>query len=89
MTLRLSLRHGSRGSPARSDLPIGKWGTPAQWWLRWRSDGDFTALGVFGQYIYVDPDARTVIVKLSDHGTEQDEIDTIDAMRAISGAPAG
>lgn len=67
-----------------SDLPIGEWGYSAQWWHAPSSDGDFTALGVFGQYIYVDPDARTVIVKLSDHGTEQDEIDTVDAMRAIA-----
>ena len=67
-----------------SDLPIGGWGYSAQWWHAPASDGDFTALGVFGQYIYVDPDARMVIVKLSDHGTEQDEVDTVDAMRAIA-----
>lgn len=67
-----------------SDLPMGEWGYTAQWWHSPNSDGDFNALGVYGQYIYVDPDARTVIVKLSDHGTEQDEVETVDAMRFIA-----
>ncbi|MFT4299758.1 MAG: serine hydrolase [Aeromicrobium sp.] len=68
---------------------VSDWGYSAQWWHAPSSDGDFSAIGVYGQYIYVDPDARTVIVKLSDHGTEQDEIDTIDAMRAIAEALGG
>lgn len=34
----------------------------------------------------LDRDARTVIVKLSDHGTEQDEIETVDALRSIAEA---
>ncbi|MFT3876506.1 MAG: serine hydrolase [Propioniciclava sp.] len=67
-----------------SELPIGEWGYSAQWWHPPAGDGDFTALGVFGQYIYINPDARTVIVKLSDHGTEQDEIDTVGAMRSLA-----
>ncbi len=67
-----------------SPLDLEGWGYSAQWWHAPSSDGDFTAIGVYGQYIYVDPDARTVIVKLSDHGTEQDELDTIDALRAIA-----
>ena len=65
--------------------PSGDWAYSAQWWHPMPlDDNDFTALGVYGQYIYVSPDTRTVIVKLSDHGTEQDELDTIGAMRAIS-----
>ncbi|MFT4296792.1 MAG: serine hydrolase [Micropruina sp.] len=67
-----------------SRLPLAGWGYSAQWWHAPSSNGDFTAIGVNGQYIYIDPDARTVIVKLSDHGTEQDEIETVDAMRAIA-----
>lgn len=39
---------------------------------------------MFGQYIYVNPATRTVIVKLSDYGTEQDEVLTMLAMRSIS-----
>ncbi|MFT3660670.1 MAG: serine hydrolase [Gordonia sp. (in: high G+C Gram-positive bacteria)] len=69
-----------------SNLPMNAdWGYSAQWWHPAPlGHNDFTALGVYGQYIYINPDTRTVIVKLSDHGTEQDELDTIGAMRAIS-----
>lgn len=67
-----------------SDLPIEGWGYSALWWHAPGGHGDFTAIGVYGQYIYVDPGTRTVIVKLSDHGTEEDELETIDAMRAIA-----
>ncbi|MFT3944535.1 MAG: serine hydrolase [Ancrocorticia sp.] len=72
-----------------SGLKLGDWNYSAQWWHSPNSDGDFTAIGVYGQYIYVDPDARTVIVKLSDHGTEQDEVETVDAMRFIAERLAG
>ncbi|WDZ95553.1 serine hydrolase [Herbaspirillum sp. WKF16] len=56
------------------------------WWIPPgnAADRDFTAIGVFGQYIYVNPATRTVIVKLSDHGVEQDEVLTLLALRRIS-----
>ncbi|MCX5247441.1 beta-lactamase family protein [Streptomyces sp. NBC_00201] len=60
------------------------WSYSAQWWHPSGATGDFSAVGVYGQYIYVNPAERTVIVKLSDHGTEQDEQETIDAMRDLS-----
>jgi CubicO group peptidase (beta-lactamase class C family) len=36
-----------------------------QWWIPAEPHGDFMALGVYGQAIYVDPSARLVIVKNS------------------------
>lgn len=56
------------------------------WWIPPgnETDRDFSAIGVFGQYIYVNPATRTVIVKLSDHGVEQDEVLTMLAMRRIA-----
>jgi CubicO group peptidase (beta-lactamase class C family) len=36
-----------------------------QWWIPSEPDGDFMALGVYGQTIYVDPKNRLVIVKNS------------------------
>ena len=36
-----------------------------QWWLPAESHGDFMALGVYGQTIYVDPRLRLIIVKNS------------------------
>ncbi|MDH6676809.1 CubicO group peptidase (beta-lactamase class C family) [Rhodococcus sp. LBL1] len=64
---------------------VAGWGYSAQWWHPIGGNGrDFSAIGVYGQYIYVDPVSRTVVVKLSDHGTEQDEIDTIDVFRSLA-----
>ncbi len=65
---------------------VSDWKYSAQWWhpTGGRS-ADITALGVYGQYVYVNPTTRTVIVKLSDHGTEQDEAETIDALRTLAG----
>lgn len=66
-------------------LAIDDWGYSAQWWHPSGGDGqDFSAVGIYGQYTYVNPETRTVIVKLSDHGTEQDEQETIDVLRAIA-----
>lgn len=64
---------------------VSGWGYAAQWWHPTGGDGaDLSALGVYGQYVYVDPASGTVIVKLSDHGDEQDEQETFDALRAIA-----
>lgn len=66
---------------------IDGWGYSAQWWHPSGGDGaDYSAIGVYGQYIYVNPEARTVIVKLSDYGTEQDEKETIEVFRALAAA---
>lgn len=36
-----------------------------QWWIPQNSDGDYFAVGIYGQYIYIDPKLKTVIVKNS------------------------
>jgi CubicO group peptidase (beta-lactamase class C family) len=36
-----------------------------QWWVPAGENGDFAAIGVYNQFIYVNPQARTTIVKLS------------------------
>lgn len=64
---------------------VSEWGYSAQWWHPTRGDSPvISALGVYGQYLYVDPETDTVIVKLSDHGAEEDEQSTFDALAAIS-----
>ncbi|MER7467035.1 serine hydrolase [Streptomyces sp. NPDC097981] len=64
---------------------VDGWGYSAQWWHPPGGNGkDYSAVGVYGQYIYVDPVSRTVVVKLSDYGDQQDEKETIDALRAIA-----
>lgn len=71
-------------TPARR--AVDGWQYSAQWWhAPGGDDGDIAAIGVYGQYVYVNRDTRTVIVKLSDHGAEQDETETLTVMQAIAG----
>jgi len=65
-----------------------------QWWLAPGDRGDYSAIGVYNQYVYVDPSRHTVIVKLSAnpaYGTshrdeENKDPETILALREISDA---
>lgn len=53
-----------------------------QWWLPEGDRGDFTAMGVYNQFIYVDSSRGVVIVKLSAnpaYGTSQSEEDNKDS----------
>ena len=64
------------------------YGYANQWWTLGPSCFDaFTALGVHGQYLYVDPAADVVIVKCSAWPTQDDERrdrETITALRRIA-----
>lgn len=65
--------------------PVDGWGYAAQWWQLEPTGGpDFAAVGIHGQYLYVHPGRRVVIVKLSDYGENQDERETYRALRAIA-----
>jgi CubicO group peptidase (beta-lactamase class C family) len=67
----------------------GDWGYSTGFW---HPDGakagtrsaDATAIGILGQYIYINTRTDTVIVKMSRHGIEQDERETFRAMRSIA-----
>jgi CubicO group peptidase (beta-lactamase class C family) len=56
------------------------------WWLPvvTPETSDYVAIGVYGQYVYVSPQYQTVVVKLSDHGAEQDEGLTVAAFQTIA-----
>ena len=54
------LREATR--PSHPEGPTGGYGL--QWWTAANSEA-FYALGLQGQYIYVDPPSRTVVVKMS------------------------
>ncbi|WP_232630952.1 serine hydrolase domain-containing protein [Methylobacterium sp. Leaf118] len=70
-------------TPARR--VVDGWQYSAQWWhAPGGDDGDISAIGVYGQYVYVNRETGTVIVKLSDHGAEQDEAETLAVMQAIA-----
>ena len=63
-----------------------------QWWLPDGPDGEFAAMGVYNQVVYVDPSRRRVVVKLSAnraYGTSPDEstnrdAENIDFIRALA-----
>ncbi len=83
--------HLEPGGPIVGDHSFGP-GYGYQWWLPAGNRGDYSAIGVYNQYIYVDPKRDTVIVKLSAnpaYGTttrEQDnkDIENISVLQAIS-----
>ncbi|MEM7430961.1 MAG: serine hydrolase [Pseudomonadota bacterium] len=62
-----------------------------QWWVPASTEGEFLAIGVYNQFIYVNPDRGVVIVKLSafsDYATSGDasayrEVETIEFFREV------
>ncbi len=62
-----------------------------QWWVPASTEGEYSAIGVYNQFIYVNPSRDLVIVKLSansDYAKENKEeyfreIETIEFFRAI------
>ena len=46
-------------------LPDGGFGYGYQWWMIEGDQGEYMAMGVYGQYIYINPANHTVIVKNS------------------------
>ncbi|MGB3456330.1 MAG: serine hydrolase [Litorimonas sp.] len=47
-------------APALSDRDVGY---GYQWWVPMPADRDFFAVGIYGQYVYVDPETNIVIAK--------------------------
>jgi CubicO group peptidase (beta-lactamase class C family) len=79
------------GSAPPSASPTDKLGYGYQWWVPADPDGEFFAIGIYGQYIYVNRPTRTVIVKTSVHrdfdndgvGGRLVEQENIEVFRAI------
>jgi CubicO group peptidase (beta-lactamase class C family) len=65
-----------------------------QWWIPPGDEGEYSAIGVYNQFIYVNPTKRLVIVKLSansDYGLTDDdsswrELETFGLFRSIGNA---
>lgn len=87
--------HLQPGRPIIGSHPLNL-GYGYQWWLPAGDSGEFSAIGVYNQFVYVDPIKKTVIVKLSAnrrYGTSDDEstnreLETVAFLRALIGAPA-
>jgi len=55
-----------------------------QWWVPAGNEGEFTAIGVWGQYVYVNPAQKLIVVKNSvDPGFDTRDMETVAAFRAI------
>ncbi|MEM7069899.1 MAG: serine hydrolase [Pseudomonadota bacterium] len=63
-----------------------------QWWIPEGDEGEFSAIGIYNQFVFVNPSRDTVIVKLSansNYGVTDDEssyreFETIELFRAIN-----
>lgn len=74
--------HLQPGDNARSDWPLGY---GYQWWILGQPHGDFAAIGIWGQYIYVHPGHGVVIAKTSaDPNFEARDHETITVLRALA-----
>ena len=74
--------HLMPGDNPLSDFPLGY---GYQWWVP-DSSGDFSAIGVYNQFIFVSPKNNMVVVKLSAnriYGTSE-EVSTLSEFEAIS-----
>jgi len=87
--------HLQPGRPIVGSHPLDL-GYGYQWWLPASNSGEFSAIGVYNQFVYVSPTTKTVVVKLSAnrmYGTSDDEstnreLETIAFLRALTGRPA-
>ena len=73
------------------DNPASFWtfGYGYKWWIPEDPQGDYLAIGIWGQYIYVDPAREVVIVKTSaDPLFDENDHETVAAFRAIARAAA-
>ncbi|MGY3061580.1 CubicO group peptidase (beta-lactamase class C family) [Streptomyces sp. TE3672] len=85
-------RSRGRGVPHLEVGALGPSGYPHygysnKWWTLGGERRPFTAVGIHGQYLYVDPDADVVIVKTSAWPTADDpsrDAESITALRAVA-----
>ena len=71
-----------------SDWPMGY---GYQWWIPENPEGDFAAIGIYGQFIYVHPTYNVVIAKTSayvDYNNTGDEME-FESMEAFRGIAKG
>ena len=73
------------------DNPASSWtfGYGYKWWIPEDPQGDFAAIGVWGQYIHVDPTREVIVVKTSaDPDFDDRDHESVAAFRAIARAVA-
>jgi CubicO group peptidase (beta-lactamase class C family) len=95
VSTRSTAPHTEPGQPVTGGMRLPQ-GYGYQWWLNEGERGDFMAIGVYNQFIYVDPVSAVTIVSLSAnraYGTTADGSgnlagETIEYLRAIAASLA-
>ena len=67
--------------------PDSSWsfGYGYKWWIPEEPEGDFTAIGIWGQYLYVHPEYNVVIAKTSaDYYFDERDHETIALFRELA-----
>lgn len=75
--------------PGENSASHWTFGYGYKWWLPDPPQGDFLAIGIWGQYLYIDPSHQVVIVKTSaDPNFDDNDAESVAAFRAIARAVA-
>jgi CubicO group peptidase (beta-lactamase class C family) len=90
-SIQIAAPHLEPGRVVEGDQPVDL-GYGYQWWIPEGTHGEFAAIGVYNQFVYVDPSRNVVAVKLSanpTYGTTSDEaenreFETIAFLRALA-----
>ena len=91
------VRESTKASAPPASDKADRMGYGFQWWVPVNADDEFYAIGIYGQYIYVNRPARVVIVKTSAHrdfdndgvGGSLVEEETMEMFRAIAAGLSG
>ena len=79
---------GDKSAFAKADYPLLKGGSYRNmWWVLHNDHGAYSARGVHGQRVYVDPKAEMVIVRFASHpvaGNAANDPTTIPAFDAVA-----
>lgn len=75
--------------PGKRDSSNGVLGYGYQWWIPEKPEGDYLAIGIYGQAIYINPEYNIVIARTSayaDYTKDGDdmELESIEVFRAIA-----
>ncbi|WP_194974899.1 serine hydrolase domain-containing protein [Aquiflexum lacus] len=74
-----------RLQPGKNPLSDWTFGYGYQWWIPENPDGDYSAIGIWGQYIYIHPVYDVVIVKTSaDYDFDVRDHETIAMFRTLA-----
>ena len=91
------VRESTKASAPKAAQASDLMGYGYQWWVPANADDEFFAIGIYGQYIYVNRPAKTVIVKTSAHrdfdndgvGGSLIEVETIEMFRSVASGLSG